>query len=447
MRASELELPKGVKVYLDMDGVLANFFEEYAKLAGVKNYRDVPPAKVDPTLDKMVGTDFFARLPKFPVTDKIVDVAIQAAGSYGIISSPLRGDFKNSEQHKREWIKKHLNPQPTEIFITPNKEKHAVNADGTPNVLIDDRGSNITAWEKAGGIGVKFQADEDSLKVILDGLNRARRIGSGEEKHTPQDLKSRDLGKMIATKDDEVEEGRRKKKRKLKYRYPVGGLIGSGLSSNVPMDGGDGGGESIQREGDLAVPSGSVKGVVVDLIADKIQQTNDYEQISQWLKFIVGKTLKPRGKLRYTITDEDILEALSFFKEEFDDVAEIDLANALDTMAKNAENGQRLKDVFIMRNKHRMTFKQIGGEIGTGTDRARQVYLRSLRKLKFLLKDYVGENFADGKRKGKSRPGRVKKAGASCKGSVTDLRAKAKKYSGEKGKMYHWCANMKGGKK
>jgi hypothetical protein len=48
---------------------------------------------------------------------------------------------------------------------------------------------------------------------------------------------------------------------------------------------------------------------------------------------------------------------------------------------------------------------------------------------------------------GKSSPGRVKRAGASCKGSVTDLRAKAKKYSGEKGKMYHWCANMKGGKK
>jgi len=46
-----------------------------------------------------------------------------------------------------------------------------------------------------------------------------------------------------------------------------------------------------------------------------------------------------------------------------------------------------------------------------------------------------------------SSPGRVKRAGASCKGSVTDLRAKAKKYSGEKGKMYHWCANMKAGKK
>ncbi len=63
------------------------------------------------------------------------------------------------------------------------------------------------------------------------------------------------------------------------------------------------------------------------------------------------------------------------------------------------------------------------------------------------FKEFFEENYADGKVKGKSRPGRVKKSGASCKGSVTELRKKAKKYGGEKGKMYHWCANMKGGKK
>ena len=58
----------------------------------------------------------------------------------------------------------------------------------------------------------------------------------------------------------------------------------------------------------------------------------------------------------------------------------------------------------------------------------------------------VWENFADGRVKGKSRPGRVKRAGASCSGSITDLRARAKNASGEKAKMYHWCANMKSGR-
>ena len=70
----------------------------------------------------------------------------------------------------------------------------------------------------------------------------------------------------------------------------------------------------------------------------------------------------------------------------------------------------------------------------------------NVKKLKLDWKKF-NENFADGKKKGKSRPGRVKRAGASCKGSVSSLRSKAKKYGGEKGKMYHWCANMKSGKK
>jgi hypothetical protein len=61
-------------------------------------------------------------------------------------------------------------------------------------------------------------------------------------------------------------------------------------------------------------------------------------------------------------------------------------------------------------------------------------------------KHIAKENFADGRVKGKSRPGRVKRAGASCNGSVTDLRARAKRASGERAKMYHWCANMKSGK-
>jgi hypothetical protein len=71
----------------------------------------------------------------------------------------------------------------------------------------------------------------------------------------------------------------------------------------------------------------------------------------------------------------------------------------------------------------------------------------SFEQAKAEMLEYVQENFKDGKVKGKSRPGRVKRAGASCNGSVTELRKKAKNASGEKAKMYHWCANMKSGRK
>ena len=70
MQAKDLiRATPNTKIYLDMDGVLADFFSEYAKLAGVSDYRDIPPAKQDPTLNKMVGTDFFSILPKFPTAD------------------------------------------------------------------------------------------------------------------------------------------------------------------------------------------------------------------------------------------------------------------------------------------------------------------------------------------------------------------------------------------
>jgi hypothetical protein len=173
MRSEELiRATDNTKIYLDMDGVLADFFAEYAKLAGVTsgNYRDIPPAKADPTLDKMIGTDFFVRLPKFPTADSLVKLVLGYVKSYNICSSPLRGDYENSGKWKKVWIQKHLSPQPAEIVITAQKERHAVNADGSPNILIDDRGSNIANWRAKGGIGIKYQADEDSLQKVANGL-------------------------------------------------------------------------------------------------------------------------------------------------------------------------------------------------------------------------------------------------------------------------------------
>lgn len=106
--------------------------------------------------------------------------------------------------------------------------------------------------------------------------------------------------------------------------------------------------------------------------------------------------------------------------------------------------------------------------ISFGSEEAEHKYLKDLEKLGLPTVDIdpldpnqpkgmprqatdptynVDENFADGKVKGKSRPGRVKRAGASCKGSVADLRSKAKNSSGERAKMYHWCANMKSGRR
>lgn len=65
----------------------------------------------------------------------------------------------------------------------------------------------------------------------------------------------------------------------------------------------------------------------------------------------------------------------------------------------------------------------------------------------FLQKDLEQqfENFADGKKPG--RKGLAKRMGVDCGKSETALRKIAKNSSGERQRMAHWCANMKGGRK
>ena len=99
--------------------------------------------------------------------------------------------------------------------------------------------------------------------------------------------------------------------------------------------------------------------------------------------------------------------------------------------------------MMAIRNQIKTTPKNQGVYINLVAD----FYALKFKKEFDLVNSMQHENFADGKKKGKSRPGRVKRSGASCNGSVTSLRKKAKNSSGEKSKMYHWCANMKSGKK
>ena len=229
------EIASATEIYVDMDGVLADFFGEWAKLMDVDHFSDINKQHdINDALQKIRDTDdFWLKLPILPEAKNLLNLIKKVRGEYSICTSPLADD-PNSEKHKRTWVEKNLAFfPPKEVHVTHDKPQFATAKDGTPNILIDDYGVNINAWEAAGGIGFKY-------------------------------------------KDHKFE--------------------------------------------------------------------------------------------------------------------------------------------------------------------------RTAKDIKQHMQEPVEENFADGKVKGKSKPGRVKKSGASCNGSVTDLRAKAKKASGEKAKMLHWCANMKSGR-
>ena len=161
-------------VFLDMDGVLVDFFGAFAKLANVEHWKEMDAQRLQGVLDKIVGSDYFAKLPKTNACDSIVEMIIDFAGAYSILSSPLRGDIANSSKHKQIWVTNNLSPQPRETIIDRDKALYAA-ANGVQNILIDDRGSNIDKWRQAGGYGIKYQADEDNLSVISEALKAYER--------------------------------------------------------------------------------------------------------------------------------------------------------------------------------------------------------------------------------------------------------------------------------
>jgi len=111
-------------------------------------------------------------LPAFPTANKLLQMVKDFAGGYTILSSPLSFDKAGSIKGKREWINKHIQVSPDNIIFEHDKAKYAT-ADGKPNILIDDYGVNIRAWGSAGGIPIKYQADEDSLQTVFKALQAA----------------------------------------------------------------------------------------------------------------------------------------------------------------------------------------------------------------------------------------------------------------------------------
>ena len=168
-------------VYLDMDGVLADFFGGVEKMYGVEHWKQLTNDKTKDlkkeVIDRITGTDFFATLPKFNSADGLIDMVKKfTGGKFSINTSPLRGDHENSAKYKKTWISNNIE-RPDEIVVTGRKESYAKDkASGTPNILIDDRPVNIQRWQDAGGYGILYQANRDSLDKVKKGLEGYAKI-------------------------------------------------------------------------------------------------------------------------------------------------------------------------------------------------------------------------------------------------------------------------------
>ena len=380
------EIAPNTEIYVDMDGVLADFFGEWAKAMGKKSFRDIedPEAAIGKIKDIK---DFWLNLPVLPQAKQLLTLIKKVKGKYKICTSPLADDPR-SEPHKREWVKKNLAFfPPEEVIVTHNKPQFATQKDGTPNILIDDYGVNINAWEEAGGIGFKYKDHkfDRTAKDIKQHMQEP--VGEGEllDKPTPS-----------------IDQ--------LAKRH---GVDRSHIIDQVKM------GMKAELE------HTSKKDVALEIALDHVlEDPNYYTNLKFIENFADGKK---KGKVYNESTDLNSLRKFVRSQREAPDQVLYQMMMAPDTYGHSASN--------FVRSWYEKTKEENG--------------LNDIDSALEIMVDELGlnENFADGKKKGKSRPGRVKRAGASCNGSVTSLRKRAKNSSGEKARMYHWCANMKGGKK
>ena len=161
------------RVYLDMDGVLADFFGEWSRISDVDHYKDINDVEAKLQLVRDHPT-FWIDLPMLPHAKALVKTVIEKYGEYRICSKPLEGDVR-SKPGKMDWIKKHLSDMmPVEIVLTADKAKYAMH-EGVPSILVDDFGVNINAWKASGGIGIKY--DDSAFPQVEKILEKIAKSG------------------------------------------------------------------------------------------------------------------------------------------------------------------------------------------------------------------------------------------------------------------------------
>jgi 5'(3')-deoxyribonucleotidase len=172
-------------VYVDMDGVLADFFGGVEKLYGVDHWKQLVSDKTkdlkQEVITRITGTDFFKTLPKFPTADNLIATVKEfTGGTFSILSSPLRGDHENSANGKRFWLQQNIEA-PNQIIITGRKESYAKDKrTGVSNILIDDRPKNLNRWKASGGYGILYQANRNPISKVKTELEQYGQVHSNQ---------------------------------------------------------------------------------------------------------------------------------------------------------------------------------------------------------------------------------------------------------------------------
>ena len=200
-RQTEADLGKP-HLYLDMDGVQADFFTQWAQWhqrkfgqSHVERYKDIGSKEQrEQSISELSAEGpefierFFATLPPLPGGQRLLAWLRQNRIPFTVLSAPLRGMNAPSIAGKRTWLDRYNPGTSGSAIFTGDKARMAM-AGGRPNVLVDDFKKYVNAWREAGGIGLLYRdANVDDTIAQL-----------AEIYQTPENLSENTTSGSIAT--------------------------------------------------------------------------------------------------------------------------------------------------------------------------------------------------------------------------------------------------------
>lgn len=184
-------------IYCDMDGVLVDFGSptlylmnkthpfnpnywdarceigwqrDFNRVDITSNYQN-PKSKMSNYVFSLIRDNFkfWANLP-WLATGKdlwtfLYDFQKLSGVNVEILTAASRDDTW-SRLGKEVWVRANMPEHGKPPIIEFHKNKYAIDADGFPNILIDDMKYNIEKWENAGGVGI-LHNDRDWFNTCL----------------------------------------------------------------------------------------------------------------------------------------------------------------------------------------------------------------------------------------------------------------------------------------
>jgi 5'(3')-deoxyribonucleotidase len=174
------ESKKMPHLYLDMDGVQADFFGAWADKHNVSHWKDI--VNKENEIEELANStpenvySFFRNLRPLKGGKQIIEWIQQHNIPYTVLSAPLRGPYADvSKQAKKDWLDDYHPDSSSNAIFTSQKHKYAV-SNGIANVLVDDFGPYIEKWTNAGGIPVKHEDESEVPTAAQDTITQLEKI-------------------------------------------------------------------------------------------------------------------------------------------------------------------------------------------------------------------------------------------------------------------------------